>query len=145
MKKLSTFGTITNGKLHISKRAQFNKAISMMPDCRIELVLRKLYNQRSDHQNRYYWGVIVNIWQDLLLEAYGEFYSIQDTHDFLKTNFNFEEKVFTESGLVLRTTKSTTKNTTVDQEEYHERCRRAAFDNFGVEIPLPNEQTKLDL
>ena len=94
-------------------------------------------------QNAYYWGVIVNIWQDIIKDEWAEFWDIDTVHNFLKDNFNSIEVVNESTGEVFRKQKSTTENSTADQEEYHSRCRDAAWNNFSVEIPLPNSQGDL--
>jgi len=144
MKAIKTFGHIRNGKLHIDKRKQVNEAISLSEDCQIKVVISKLYGKRSTEQNGYYWGVIVNIWQDIMIEATGEHFNIDEMHEFLKQNFNSEDVVCENTGMILRKIKSTTKNTTVDQEDYHQKCRDAAWENFNVEIPLPSKQIEID-
>ena len=144
MKAIKTFGHIRNGKLHIDKRKQVNEAISLSEDCQIKVVISKLYGKRSKEQNGYYWGVIVNIWQDIMIEATGEHFNIDEMHEFLKQNFNSEDVVCENTGMILRKIKSTTKNTTVDQEDYHQKCRDAAWENFNVEIPLPSKQIEID-
>jgi hypothetical protein len=94
---------------------------------------------RSNRQNRYYWGVIVAYWKDLLYSEWGEHYSIEETHEFLKVNFNFDEKVNEDTGEILRKLKSTTNNDTSEMEVYSEICRRKAYEFFNTQIPLPNE------
>lgn len=56
---------------------------------------------------------------------------------------NFEEVYNEKTGSILRKVKSTTENTTVMQEEYHQRCREFIQEWFNIEVPLPNEQTEL--
>ena len=110
----------------------------------VELTIRRATKQRSGNQNRYYWGVIVPIWQNLLLVEWGELRNKEYTHEFLKANCGYLERVNEATGEILRVPKSTSENTTVEQEEYHTACRQLAFDMFGAEIPLPNEQLKLE-
>ena len=144
MRKIFTLGHIKSGKLHIHKRKQLDEAIKLMPDCRIKLEISKIYNRRSDKQNRYYWGVIVEIWRELILTEWGESYSAEQVHEFLKLNLNSTEIVNESTGEVLRKPKSTTVLSTVEMEEYHEKCRQVAFEMFNVIIPLPEEQTEME-
>ena len=144
MRKITTLGHIKDGKLFIHKRKEFDGIIADMPDCYIILEVRKKYKQRTDRQNRYYWGVIVELWRQTILEEWGDNMTDNEVHEFLKLTFNFEERVCERTGEVLKVPKSTTKNTTTDMEEYHERCRRAAAEMFRVVIPLPEEQTEIE-
>ena len=96
--------------------------------------------RRSNNQNSYYWAVIVPLWANILLTEWGEPYSIQETHEFLKYNCNFTEKVNENTGEVIRVSKSTKDNSTTEQEEFHLRARQLALEMFNVDIPEPNEQ-----
>ena len=111
----------------------------------IEVSIQAKKKSRTPSQNRYYHGVIVPIWKELLFNEWGEFYTKEATHEFLKMNFGFEEVVNENTGEVLRRVKSTTENSTIEMEEFHEICRRKAFEYFGAVIPLPNEEIMLDL
>ena len=144
MKAIKSFGHIKSGKLHIDKLKQVNEIISLSEDCQVKMTISKLYATRSNEQNGYYWGVIVNIWQDIMLESSQEYYNIDEMHNFLKNNFNSEDFVCENTGLILTKPKSTTKNSTVDQEIYHQKCRDSAYENFNVEIPLPLKQTEIE-
>lgn len=59
MKEIRTYGHIKAGRLNISYRSKFIDALGILGDCRIELIVRKLYKKRSNEQNGYYWSVII--------------------------------------------------------------------------------------
>ena len=106
----------------------------------------KLYKaKRSNNQNSYYWSVIVPLWKQILADEWGELRTLEQTHEFLKYNCNYDEKVNEDTGEVFKLSKSTTKNNTKEQEMFHEKCRQLAYENFNIVIPLPNEQAKIDL
>ncbi len=110
----------------------------------IELTLEVRRNKRSNQQNSYYWSVIVPIFKNILKEEWGELRTIKETHEFLKYNCNYEERVNEETGEILKLARSTKDNDTKVQEEFHERCRQLAFEMFNVTIPLPNEQITIE-
>jgi len=143
MRKIETNGQIKNGVLYISNRKMFDTALSLLPDCHVSVTVKKKYKQRSNSQNAYYWGVIVECWKEILLSEWGEITTAEETHIFLKSNFNSVDVVNENTGEILRMPKSTTQNTTTEQEEFHELCRQKAFEMFNVMIPLPNEQLEL--
>lgn len=89
MKPIQTFGEIKSGKLLIHKRRELNRAISLSEDCDIELVIKKKHRDRSNQQNRYYWGVVVPIWAVLLTDSQGYHFSNDDAHEFLKLAYNY--------------------------------------------------------
>lgn len=133
-------GIIKDGVLSIRNRKLFDKALLTIGDCECEIKVSKKFRKRTSPQNRYYWSVIVQYWMDLLTDSQGEIYSKAETHEFLKTNFNYKEIVSEVTGEVLRMPKSTTENRTFEMEEYHDVCRQKALEFFNVVIPLPNEQ-----
>ena len=133
-------GKIKDGVLSIRNRKLFDKAISTIGDCECEIKVSKKFRKRTSPQNRYYWSVIVQYWMDLLTDSQGEIYTKAQTHEFLKSNFNFKEIVSEVTGEVLRMPKSTTENRTFEMEEFHDICRKKALEFFNVVIPLPNEQ-----
>jgi hypothetical protein len=64
---------------------------------------------------------------------------------FLPFMHPFHDEVANEkTGEILRKIESTTELTTTEMEVYNEKCRNNAFDMFGVQIPLPNEQLKME-
>jgi len=142
VRKYETNGVIKNGVLSIRNRKLFDKAVLSFGDCEIELKISKKSRKRTSPQNRYYWGVIVFYWREILTAEYGEQISTATAHEFLKSNFNYKELVNEETGEVLRIPKSTTENRTFEMEEFHDLCRKKAEEFFNVVIPLPNEQLK---
>lgn len=100
---------------------------------------------RSSPQNRYYWGVVVVLIQAAMLESWGERYNKEEIHEMLKSKFLYTEKVNEATGEIIQMGRSTTDNTTAQQEEYHIDCREFAKEWFNVEIPLPNEQIEIEL
>lgn len=110
----------------------------------IDVTFKKRRNKRSNKQNKYYWSIIVVIFQNCILEEWGEVKTKQEVHEFLKYNCNYEEKVNEDTGEVLRVVISTTENTTSEQEVYHTRCRNLCKEFFNTDIPLPNEEVTLN-
>ena len=140
MRSYESNGVIKNGVLSIRYRTLFDKALFEFGDCEVEIKVSKKFRKRTSPQNRYYWSVIVFYWSDLLTKSQGTTFTKAQTHEFLKSNFNYTELVNQDTGEVLRIPKSTTENKTFEMEEYHEVCRQKALEFFGVTIPLPNEQ-----
>ena len=110
----------------------------------IDVTFKKRRNKRTNNQNAYYWKVIVIIFQNCILEEWGEVWTKQKTHEFLKYNCNFEEKVIEDTGEIIRVVLSTTENDTVQQEIFHKKCRTLCLDFFNTEIPEPDKSLKID-
>lgn len=145
MREVTTYGTITQGELKIHRRKDFLRNLSLLGDCRISLTVKKTYRKRSNPQNAFYHGVVVQILQECLQDATGEPYTAAQAHETLKKECNFKEIVNKTTGEVGHVTSSTKTLTTTEFEEYLERCRQWIYDWFQVDVPMPNEQTKLDI
>ncbi|QQV91467.1 NinB [Tenacibaculum phage Gundel_1] len=132
------------------KNGKFNSNLNTIIDIikayeghTIDITFKKRSNKRSNKQNKYYWSVIIPIFNNCIKVEWDEIWSLEETHNFLKSNCNYEELVNEDTGEIIRRTKSTTENSTTDQELYHKQCRRLADEFFNTEIPLPNKKLTL--
>ena len=147
MKKIIYPGIIKNGLLHIVLRKAFDHEVAMFgmirgefKDVRVFVSVEKVYKKRSNPQNAYYHGVIVFKFAELYLEQTGEKITSDEAHEMLKAQCNSKEVINQLTGEVRTLPQTTTKLTTVEFEEYLERCRAFILEWFGCVIPLPNEQ-----
>jgi len=149
-KQIEVESFVDGGKL-TKNREQIEDAISQFEGKPISIIIKRPFKQRSDRQNRYYWGVLVEHWRNLLREEWGDILAPDEVHEFLKTNLNYEEFVDEETGEVMinrstgspiRKPRSTKENTTISQEDYHEAIRQLAYEMFGAQIPLPDAKLK---
>lgn len=142
--KVSIFSNVVNGVLGRNRMA-FRRLLSEFEGKDIEIIIQRKKKTRSNNQNAYYWGVIVKLVQNAIKEQWGERMTSNDVHSMLKTELNYVERYNEKTGEVIKVAKSTTQNTTTEQEEYHEECRRFAKEWFNIDIPLPNEQIEIEL
>lgn len=142
-KKIEIITQSQDGKL-IGNRDMIEEAVRVYDGKQVKLTIGLAYKQRSNPQNAYYFGVIVEHWRSIIRDEWGEIWSKEETHSFLKSNLNYEELADEETGLILRKPKSTTENSTHAQEEYHKACRDLAENMFQYQIPLPNENLKAE-
>lgn len=106
------------------------------------LLTSKRINKRSTNQNRYYWGCVVQMIKDRMVELGNEVDS-DLVHDFLKDKFNRKE-LFDKDGVIIGSVgESTTKLTTLEFEEYLEKVKRFASEVLDIYIPDPNKQNVL--
>jgi hypothetical protein len=140
--KLEITTWIKNGKFTTNTEIikDFCKAWN---DCLITVTLHKKRNKRSNPQNSYYWSVIIPILQNGFKVEWGEIHTKQEVHEFLLTNFNFEEIVIEETGEILRKVRRSKDNDTKQQEDYHSKCRQFIKEYFNVDVPLPEKQVKV--
>lgn len=92
--------------------------------------IHRAASKRSLNQNRYYWGVVV----DLFAQNTG--YTKEESHQELAGMFLAYE------AHGKRFARSTTTLNTLEFEQYTEKCRIWMQENLGIHVPLPNEVTE---
>ncbi|MCR4307535.1 MAG: hypothetical protein NUV80_03170 [Candidatus Berkelbacteria bacterium] len=118
-------GTITKGQLRAG--VDYYKWLSTLEGQAVEIVVRKKRKQRSIPQNKFYWGIIV----EMLSDFTG--YNREEMHEALKQKFLGAEP--DAHGLVK--IKSTTVLTTDEFVNYTNRVVMWAAQSLGVYIPPP--------
>jgi hypothetical protein len=144
--KITAKGHIKDGRLKINKNELpvFLHKISTQKNKPVNVIIESGC-KRSEQQNKYYWGVVVELIRLAINEINGENFTAENIHDFLKERFLEGFEIHAATGELLNIRKSTTDNTTTKQEEYHEQCRQFAAEYLNIEIPLPNEKLTLNL
>lgn len=104
--------------------------------------IKEKKKKRSNSQNSYYFGVVVTM-VCLRLRDLGNDVTIEETHDFLKANFNYKEIVKEETGEILKIPRGTSELSTIEFSEYIERVIRFGAEFLDIQIPLPNEQMEI--
>jgi hypothetical protein len=138
MKKIIEFCEIKSGKLQID-RSKLLQSIAIMGDCKVKLIIEKLYKKRSNNQNAYYWGVVIEAFCIGYFEMTGEMIEKKDAHDTLKEKFSFKEIVNVNTGEITKIIISTAEGDTMEFERYLEKCRDFILEWFNLVVPLPNE------
>jgi hypothetical protein len=141
--KIEITTSILNG-LFKRNRNTVIQAIKSFECKEVVITFEKPKKKRSNNQNRYYWSVLIPITQNAILDTWGEVWSIEKTHSYLKENFCFNEKVNEITGQIIKVPKSTTENTTTEMEVYHTEIRDHLKEWFNVDAPLPNEDLTLN-
>jgi hypothetical protein len=119
------FGQVNDGVLQVEARFHAYLATLEGP---VEVVVRKKRAQRSNKQNRYYWGVVVQILSDFCG------YTPEEMHEALKEKFLGSER--DQKGLLR--IKSTASLTTDEFAQYTNRVVIWAAQELLVYIPDPN-------
>jgi len=124
-------GMIENNKLILDNKSGLLDYIKVLgggkPEQRVNLTIEKFRKKRSNNQNDYYWGVVV----DILGNELG--YTPDEMNEAIKMKFLLIE------GEVLDTMKSTKDLNTVEFEDLMERIRIWASKDLNIYIPNPNE------
>lgn len=126
------FAKIEKGKLKLNDQSQFMAYISGLKGD-YELVLKKRFKQRSNKENRYYWGVVI----PLLCEYMG--YDNEEMHEAIKWKFLKKQTDLHPKHEELPTVRSTTTLSTIEFEQLMEEIKRWAAIEFEILIPDPNE------
>lgn len=142
--KIEVTTSIQNGLFKRNRNIVLD-AIKSFNGFDVVLTIAKAKKKRSNNQNAYYWGLLIPLTQNAIKTEWGEIWSKEKTHDFYKLHFNYVEKVNENTSEVIKIPKSTTDNTTTQQEEYHAQIREFLKDWFNVTAPLPNEGLELNL
>lgn len=107
---------------------------------RIEI--KRYFRRRSDQQNRYYWGVHVELFRQWISENWGQEYDADTAHDILKrTLLGVQKKsiVSVETGeeKEVELPPSTATLNTADFTEYLDRVTELLVHYCGIEVPTP--------
>ena len=122
------FATIQNGKPVFDSRGKLMAYLSGYKDgTRIEATFKQYRRQRTNPQNKYYWGVVVPI----LANHFG--YTKDEMHDALR--WQFLRKQDKEPPTV----RSTAELTTVEFNAYIDEIVIWAATEFQVVVPDPGE------
>ena len=123
---IAFMGKSEKGIVVLDDEKGFTEHIKSLDGKFIQLVVRRYRTNRSNNQNKYYWGVVIKILGDELG------YMPDEMHNALRWKF-------LRKGGKLETVKSTSSLTTIEFEEYLELIRIWALRDLEIAIPLPNE------
>lgn len=121
-------------------------AISNYEGKRVEITIEQAKNKRTNPQNRWYWGVAVEMISHLMLDL-GSPLSKEDCHVMIKMavgniepSLIYEEIVIESTGEIIRRMKSTSELTTTDFMAFKQHIQQWATETIDINIPDPDEQ-----
>lgn len=121
------FGTITNGKFEV---LEYIKQLAKYNGKKVVVEIKLDKPKRSNDQNEYYWLIVVG----LISEHIG--YTPNEVHEILKQEFLGKELKLGKNSYTIATT---TKENTIEFEQYLSNIRQWASIELGIYIPLPRE------
>lgn len=133
---------VKEGKLSNAKKIR--QIVESFEGKTIELIISKASKKRSSPQNRYYWGCIVPIIKEALLQS-GNIFNDEHVHDLLKFKFLKEDLPFGTDGEFITRIKSTAELTTSQFMDYIAQIQQWAAEFLSIDIPDPNEQIELEV
>ena len=117
-------GIVKQGKVRLDRPEAYLVHISKLEGYRVVQTLEKERNLRSLSQNRYYWGVVIEI----LAEEFG--YEREEMHEALKMKFLRKH-----DDTKLPTVGSTARMNTAQFSDYIDRVMRWAATDYSIYIP----------
>jgi len=108
--------------------------------------IERIKKNRSNQQNKFYWGVCLPLVQNGLKEATGEYRTMENIHYniLLKMFAPEKELINIESGEVISEKISSSEMSTTEFMEYILEIQRWSAEFLNVIIPDPNTETTLN-
>lgn len=100
------------------------------------------HNKRSNPQNRFYFGLVIPMVKQGIKDMGTELTS-EETHEFLKSKFNYSELVNDQTGQVELIPRSTTGLNKNDFSEYIQDIQQFATEFLNIVIPDPGQQVEM--
>lgn len=141
--KLIYNGKIIDGALKIFNLGKLKKEVKMWDDKNVYIAIYLRRKTRSLMQNAYYWGVVVPIVKDALVDQ-GWKVTNKEAHDHLKSEFGKGELINETTGVILETRMSTAKMSTVRFMEYIADIQQWSAEYLNTVIPDPNQQIECE-
>lgn len=122
------------------------KAIQSFNDKEVVITFSKPKKSRSNSQNRYYWGCVLTLVQNGLLDATGELRSVENIHYkiLLPLFAPLNEIVNKDTGETISERLSSSEMTTTQFCEYILEIQKWGSEFLGIDIPSPNEENLLN-
>jgi hypothetical protein len=144
--KIEITTSVVNGLFKRNRNLVLN-AIQTFNNKDVVISFSKPKKNRSNNQNRYYWGLVLPLIQNGLLEATGELRSVDNIHYkillplFAPTN----EIVNKDTGECIVERLTSSDLTTTQFCEYILEIQKWSAEFLGIDIPSPNEENLLNL
>lgn len=130
-----TGARLTAGKVRIRNDGLYRETMASWPDGELVITIEPRHATRSNQQNRWYWGVIV----EQISEKTG--FDPDETHEVLKARFLPKKLALCDGNGEIQGEYviggSTTKLDKVQFGEYCEAIRRWAAESLELQIPDP--------
>jgi hypothetical protein len=137
-------------KIHIEKirglfdlKMVYNKLMGA-PDGIYTIEIKKVRKPRSTDQNGWLWSCIYPMLLDGLLNAGWEFTSVEQVHEFFKSQMTADKVVNKHTGEIIEFPGSTAVMDTLTFSTYCEKLREYAHEYLNLEIPDPDKNWRMD-
>jgi len=143
--KIEIITSISNNLFKRNRNLVLN-AIKYFNDKDVVITFSKPKKSRSNNQNRFYWGVVLPLVQNGLLEATGELRSCDNIHYkiLLPLFAPLNEIINKDTGQCLNERLTSSEMTTTQFCEYIMEVQKWGAEFLGIDIPSPNEENLLN-
>lgn len=143
--KIEIITSISNNVFKRNRSLVLN-AIKYFNDKDVVITFSKPKKSRSNRQNAFYWGVVLPLVQNGLLEATGELRSCDNIHYkiLLPLFAPLNEIVNKDTGETFNERLTSSEMTTTQFCEYIMEVQKWGSEFLGIDIPSPNEENLLN-
>lgn len=145
MNKIEIITSISNNVFKRNRNLVLN-AIKYFNDKDVVITFSKPKKSRSNNQNRFYWGVVLPLVQNGLLDATGELRSVDNIHYkiLLPLFAPLNEIVNKDTGECISERLTSSEMTTTQFMEYIMEVQKWSSEFLSIDIPNPNEENLLN-
>lgn len=141
-------GSVVDGKLKIVNRKGFDQDMQAFEGQRLILRIKKYRKSRSNKQNAYYWGCVINYVTDGLTDMGFDRHllSPENVHHMLRDKFLKDDIGISEgehAGEFVTMVRSTTDLSTTEFMDYLASIQKWAAEFLNINIPDPETQSEI--
>jgi len=141
MKKVEHSGYYKGGQLFLNNKQRFVEDGKQMPDCDVDVIVKKK-GRATSPQRRYYFGVVVTEITNRMIEL-GNDVDKELVHQYLKSEFN-KQPIHNDGGEIIGYVGGTTTDHNIeDRIEYIDKCIDFAATVLDIVIPPPSTQSQI--
>lgn len=136
---------IENGIGKIQGRKQFEADCRQLGTAKMVMTMKRYKSKRSLAQNSFYYGAILPAVRQGLIDlgfSHAEV-NLESVHELLKAKF-LKRDIANDDGLFISITLSTADLNKTEFGEYIDAIDRWAIDFLGFNLPVPEQQQKLN-
>lgn len=137
---MKTYGIVKYGRFIADNEKDFINGFKKFEGHRIYVKYDKDRALRSPEQNKYYWGVVIELIKDAINKESNTDFTAEQIHEALKEKF-LKVRVNAELSYI----DSSAELTTFDFMNYLEKIKRWASVYLNLYIPEPNEELNEDI
>ena len=142
--KLIAEARIRNGRMEFKQRSVFLSDIEKLKDGEYIVSVEKKKKKRSIDQNAYIHALFTLL-KDSLNEL-GNSFTMEQVKEMMKFKFLLVEMYNKDTGALIGSRiRGTSELTTWELNEFFEKIIAYAADEFGIILPYPNEQLRIEV